>query len=596
MLNGRRKSGGEEGMALVMVISIGAVLTIIIAAGVTYALGGFRKAATDESWNAAVAAAYAGVEEYQSRLANDTTYTKYGNPASTFSSSTGSAVTLPATVNPAFGLASTGTWASVPGSNDQAQFRYEVDNSKYSAAGTLRLRSTGKVGSETRTIVADLKQQGFVDFLYFTDFEISDPAVSGARAADCAKYAWNGRPANDTSSPAKSCSEIQFQASDVLAGPVHSNDTVRICGARFKGEFTTGYNPATGVRYQQVAGCGSPTFDLAASGFPKSTKILEIPAENSLLKRETRSDLTGAEVPLPGCLYTGPTSIVFNSDGTITVRSPWTVKTNTAGDTSATGSLAPKCGTPGTSGLGSSSGQTFLPPENNVLFVQSVPIVATDVNYWASNAQPSGLTCTGGAGSSGMGTVKVGSVDVPAGNGIGYPRADEAAPSATAYGCRNGDVFTKGTVNGNLTIGADNYIYVTGDLKYADANDDMVGLIGNNAIWVWNPMKSSGSSLLADTNRRIDAAILSVQHTFAVQNHALGGYRGVLTVKGAIAQKFRGPVGLSGNSAGYSKNYEYDLRLKYTAPPKFLSPVSTTYGVNTWIEVNAVFNPDGSSR
>jgi hypothetical protein len=581
--HGRPKGDGEEGMAMVMVIAIGAVLTILVSVAITYSVGGLRKATDDEAWNSAMAAAYAGVEEYQSRLANDSTYLQYGNPAASFSSTSTVALPTGANVNAAFGIGAAGTWATVAQSGGASKYRYEIDNSKYYSTGTLRIRSTGLVGKETRTIVADLRQQGFIDFLWFTDYEIQDPAISGANETTCTKYAWAGRPSSG-------CSEIAFSGGDVLSGPVHSNDTIRICSAQFKGAVTTAYNPATGNKYSardsNNNSCSGQVFDLAK---PVYSPIVGMPATNSQLKKETRADLT-AEVPRPGCLYTGPTSIVFKSNGDITVRSPWTKATNVVGDPATSGTTPAQCGTVGSAGLGSTAGATFALPDNNVIYVQSVPTVTTDPNYWASAALPTGLTCVGMSGS------KTGSSNTSpgAGNGIGYPKTDEKAPSTTTYGCRSGDVFVSGTLDGHATVAAENYIYVVGDLKYDDSNDDMLGLVGNNAIWVWNPVKSNGDSALGNTNRRIDAAMLSVAHTFQVQNYSQGDDRGTLTVNGAIAQKFRGIVRNGDN--GYIKNYVYDPRLKYTAPPKFLSPVSTTYGVNVWVEVKAAFKADGSAN
>ena len=60
-----------------------------------------------------------------------------------------------------------------------ASFRYEIDNSEYQDKGMLHLRSTGRVGDVTRSIVADLKQDGFIDYLYFTNYETPDPAYIG---------------------------------------------------------------------------------------------------------------------------------------------------------------------------------------------------------------------------------------------------------------------------------------------------------------------------------------------------------------------------------------------------------------------------------
>ncbi|MCC2308409.1 hypothetical protein [Cellulomonas chengniuliangii] len=568
----------ESGLAMIMVIGISAILAIFMVAAIAFSVGSHRSARSTQDWNSALAAAYAGIEEYQSRLANDTTYFQYGNPAATFEPA--SDVTLPtgASTNPAFGVGAGGTWADVAGSNGKASFRYEVDNSKYYADGTLRLRSTGMAGGETRTIVADLKQQGFIDFLYFTDYEIQDPEISGASVSTCVKYGWAGRPTSG-------CSEIAFGSGDTIKGPLHSNDTLRICQATFQGPVTTSYNPPAGLKYlkQDSNGSGCSGQSLL-TGYPAYSPVIAMPPTNSQIKREVRSDRPG-DVPRPGCLYTGPTTIKFNSNGTMTVRSPWTKFTNVKNDTPgpSDGSLNPDCGTPGTGAnqLGSAGGQTLTVPENNVIFVQNVPTSTTDPNY--RSGTPSGLSVSSGANGS---------------NGLGYPMSQETTPKGAtstrpAYGFKNGDVFVQGTLKGRVTVAAENYIYVTDDVKYGDSSRDILGLIGNNAVWVWNPVKNS-TKLLSGSNRRIDAAILSVAHTFQVQNYDTGGDRGTLTVNGAIAQKFRGIV--RSGSHGYKKDYNYDNRFRYTAPPKFLSPVTTTYGVNVWVEVSPVMDSDGTYR
>src|SRR5690554_7337381 len=116
---------GEDGAAMVMVIGVGSVLTLLIVAAVATSMGGMNRAQNDEDWNAALAAAYAGVEEYQSQISDDPAYVQYGNPASSFSAATPPTVTLPTGIleNPAFGLGASGTWATVAGSDGEAQFR-----------------------------------------------------------------------------------------------------------------------------------------------------------------------------------------------------------------------------------------------------------------------------------------------------------------------------------------------------------------------------------------------------------------------------------------------------------------------------------------
>lgn len=601
----------DEGIAMVMVLGIGAVLTILILGGVALSLGSSQKASTDSGWNAALAAAYAGVEEYQSRLSEEPSYVKYGNPDSTFSwpnHAVAAKVQMPPSdkTNPAFGLGATGSWSIVEGSYDPAtqstdsaaKYRYEVDNTTYYETGTIRIRSTGKVGNETRSIIADLRQKGFIDFLYFTDYEIQDPAQSSALCSP--KHAWEvaSRP---------NCTQIQFANGDSIDGPLHSNDTLRLCGTTFEGVVTTG-DPDGGYTYPGGNACNLPTLKKGKVEFSPS---ISMPASNTQQKKETRSDLPD-EVPRPGCLYTGPTSIVLLDGGKMTVKSPWTRYTNIVGDpvTSGNNLNAAQCGSE--ADLSSATGATVNVPQNNVIYVQNIPLSGTNgtAESYTTNsttgkcrARGANATTNGADLSSNIGYSR---------NVVGYPVNDEvplvAGTTATSsYGCRNGDLFISGVLSSGsgLTVSAENYVYATGDITYKDSVNDMLGIVGQNAVWVYNPMKVTNGtySPLLGKNRRIDAAILSVAHTFAVQNHTQGSEsRGTLTVNGAIAQKFRGTVGQSSTTngvtkvTGYTKDYNYDKRFTFSAPPKFLSPVTTTYGVTVWVEVSAVFKPDGTYR
>lgn len=570
----------EGGAALLIVLGVGMLMLLIVAGGLTVASGGLQKTDRDQDFNGALDAAFAGVEEYQSRLASDAAYYRYGNPDALFSQSpiSNSSVTLPTgtATNPAFGIGTAGTWATVPGSSPVASFRYEVDNSQYATTGAIRIRSTGKVGDVTRSIVADLRQSGFIDFLYFTDYEVQDPELTGL--AYCETHIWEGRSNN--------CANIRFGTNDIIDGPLHSNDTLTICGSVFNGRVTTS-NPNNPI-FIRPSGCGNATYAVGTG--PTYQAPLSMPPTNAELKKETRNDLTASEVPLPGCLYTGPTVITFTADGRMNVKSPWTIRTQVS-QTSGIASAAPAmCGTPGTGtgALGSLTGATIDVPPSNVIYVQNVPTITTDPNYRAGT--PSNFGCVNSNTGWTFGTTR-------------FPATNEITPSGStssnpAYGCRNGDVYVQGTFNGAATIGAENYIYVTDDLTYADATNDILGLVGNGAVWVWNPMRNTNNGerpLLTDSGRTIDAAILSVAHTFQVQNYNRGSTsRGTLTVNGSIAQKFRGPVGLT-NGVGYDKDYQYDTRLAYMAPPKYLSPVSSAYGVTQYATVPAAFTSTGAT-
>lgn len=597
-----RRAADETGAALVVVLGLSMTMLILVVAALSFSLSGMKVAHKDADVTSALAAAYAGVDEYSSRLSNDSRYQRYGNPDAPFTIATGSAssVSLPpeAEENPAFGLGTDGTWATIAGTDNRASFRYEVDNSRYSSTGTLRIRSTGKVGNETQSIVADLKQSGFIDFLYYTTYEIMDPDIADTRCTS----GWSGYVSGGTVRHGNYCTEIQFAAADVLDGKVHSNDIMRICSSTFKKKVTTS-TKITSPQYVDTCSTNATFLDPANAGrtIPR-VPDMDIPPTNSEMQIEARVDVP--EVTRPGCMYTGPTSITFNSDGTVTVVSPWTKVTQPSLTAGIDSKSPAECGE--ISALHTSKGATFTPPGQNLLFVQSVPGQSSgDPNRWNNSSYPDGFTCSNSKKvNEGWNFRYPNTSSQPR---VRYPLEDERTPQESktatpAYGCRTGDAYISGTVNGQVTVASDNYVYITGDLTYADSAVDVLGIVGNNAVWVWNPMSdsnqgygcSSGYCPMTPKNRTIKAAILSVKHTFQVQNYAVGPHRGTLTVIGALAQKFRGTVGTSAPT-GYDKDYRYDNRLFSISPPKFLLPTSTTYGVTKYALVDAAFLPDGTT-
>jgi hypothetical protein len=176
--------------------------------------------------------------------------------------------------------------------------------------------------------------------------------------------------------------------------PLHSNDTISINGSpRFNGEATTGYTgrmscPTSGTytcRWHGLAGCGdTPQF---LSGDPEAVSLLTLPTSNTAIKTET--DRAAGK---NGCLYNGPTRIVLNSSGTMTVTSPFTTSSTYA----------------------SCVGSKVALPTNGVIYVQNVPTSQT-------------TTCSPSTR-----------------NPVGYLIANDV----TTYGCRNGDVFLSGTLGG----------------------------------------------------------------------------------------------------------------------------------------------------
>lgn len=159
------------------------------------------------------------------------------------------------------------------------------------------------------------------------------------------------------------------------------------------------------------------------------------------------------------------------------------------------------------------------------------------------------------------------------------------SPFETTYPATSqcGNVYVHGSYSGSLTIAAGNDIVV--DRSLTNANEEaMLGLIANNFIRVYHPFvnvvvnektecKNGEGSI---ENIVIDAAILAINHSFIVDNYKCGKALGTLTVKGAIAQNYRGAVGTSGGT-GYLKNYEYDERLHTIEPPSFIEPVQSDW-------------------
>jgi hypothetical protein len=137
-----------------------------------------------------------------------------------------------------------------------------------------------------------------------------------------------------------------------------------------------------------------------------------------------------------------------------------------------------------------------------------------------------------------------------------------------------------------MTIASQADILITGDV--IGSNDAVLGLIANNFVRVRHAVTRSGNncSNAADVLQtvRIGAAMLTLAHSFIVDNYNCGNRLGTLAIEGAVAQKFRGVVGTfntgTGQSVtGYTKDYEYDDRLKYRSPPYFLDPVSAAWRV-----------------
>jgi hypothetical protein len=138
-----------------------------------------------------------------------------------------------------------------------------------------------------------------------------------------------------------------------------------------------------------------------------------------------------------------------------------------------------------------------------------------------------------------------------------------------------------------MTVGSAADIIIDGNLERA--GDHVLGLVATNFVRVKHgvrncPVVNGQTQCHVMQDVHVEAAILTLAHSFIVDNYSTGGPLGTLKVDGAIAQRFRGAVGTfsssTGNlSSGYTKDYNYDTRLRYRSPPFFLDPISAAWRI-----------------
>ncbi|TIC88436.1 hypothetical protein E8D34_05815 [Nocardioides sp. GY 10113] len=560
---GDRSGARDQGYVMVVVVVSMTVLIAMLTVVLGYSRTTIKTVRNAADWNQALQAADAGVADYLARLNADDNYWQgvdctnvaLKGPTSRTNTCGWNATTPPG-------------WADLPGSG--AQYHYEVDVSSTPSNGTVVLTSSGRSRGENRTIQVRMRRGGFGEFLYYTVYETVDPeneAVYGYKnttaISRCTKYYYQGR---DTSY----CSDINFVSGDVIDGPLHTNDAMLMYGTpRFNGTTTTSWpsctksNPSTCYRRN---GSPSPTF---AKGIAYRDPV-QLPESIGDLRQ-----YVDPTQPNPGCLYTGPTRIkIVNGSGTtpstMRVWSPWTTSTNSG------------CGTVPL------NGSAAIPiPHNSLIYVQNVP--ATQTAPVSGKTNPGTGACPGGWIGDGFplaGTTTSGDYN---------QTLDEAK-------CTYGTVYVEGTLKGRLSIAAEANVVITGDLTYSGGRTgtDALGLLANESVKIYHPVRctsysswrkecSSGSNLNRPsgstfTDPEVNAAILTLRHSFTVQQYQFGSRLGDLSLFGTIAQRFRGPVGTT-NTSGYLKKYVYDTRMRYAPPPYFLDPVRSAWGVKTYGEL-----------
>jgi Tfp pilus assembly protein PilX len=496
----KAKLKAEQGFTMVIVIGVMLVGTLLVAAAFASSDGDTTITRHDQYYKQAYDAAEAGIAYYQAHLNQNTNY---------WSNCYTAPVYAPGTAY------STATSQAIPGS--EARYEMELLKAPGNAAtcssttsstvidpstGQLAIRSTGYYRGVRRSVIGTFKRQGFLNYLWFTNFETPDPTSAGT-SSSCAKYHRDGRNSN--------CGDQQFINGDQINGPMHTNDEFYTCGTPAFGRVGKSDSiEATDPAGYRTCGGSSPTFNGTRTWGAGS---LDLPTSNGSL--QSYADSTW--------VFNGPVHITLQSTGVL---------------------------------------------------VQTITSKSTSPFYTVTTLKP-GTTFPPG----GVIYVKNGTCGTDFGDSQDYP---------FATGCGDAWVKSSGDYANDVTVAAENDVIIDGSLTHNDSS--VIGLIANGFVRVYHPCSGGNnqSSSTADpltgylASPDIEAAILSLNHSFMVDNYGCGDPMGNLSITGAIAQEFRGTVGTNSNgtiSTGYIKNYNYDPALKYHQPPYFLDPVSASWNL-----------------
>ncbi len=561
----RTRLAREDGWTIVAVLGVMLSGMALSVAAFAAAGGDVHLSRNDQDQKRAYAAAEAGVQDYFFHLTQDNAYWAKCTSQSPAHPALNQLNASPLRTRAVPGSAARYAIELIPANGRSQCDVNDATGSMIVAAGgpmsgTFSIRSDGFSNGVRRSIVATFRRRSFLDYLYFTDLETSDPAwyvlsangkptrsgtLSGGRnptftpsrapdllswaASSCPRYwrnsrssqgypvspdnAWQEQNADgtwgSTSQSVVRCTEIQFVSADHIDGPLHTNDDILVCGTPTFGRTTQDSIEVSGSGWRQ--GCsGSP--NILGTWKPFSP-VLTPPPSSTALKQIADSSY----------IFRGRTTIVLaNNQLTVT-----------------NANLNPTT-------------QTMAFPPNGVVYVDHDPATGCAVTAY----QP-------------------------------------LAPYNDPVGCAV--AYVRGTYATDLTIASAKDIVVNGNI--ARSGDKMLGLIADNFVRVYHPTLPDPTNPTDKTdciddpttprNISIEAAILALNHSFTVDGYFCGSPLGTLTVRGTIAQKHRGPVGRGSGAtitSGYIKDYEYDDRLRLREPPHFIDPVQASWRIQRYAE------------
>jgi len=277
----------EAGFTMIVAVGVMFVASLLLVAAFTATNSDVHLSNVDTKQKQAYYAALAGVQEYEYKLQSNPNYWQTcEGPKNSVPEESGQnyeVTVLPASTAPK------GTITC----NVANPFNTVIE-AKGALANTFRIKATGYAGTEKRALIATFKVTGFLDFIYFTNFETLDPKLyrDQTLASNCAgKYysQWNG---------SYECQVITFTTGDSVAGPMHTNDSASVTGEASFGR--EGHVPPDAVEINggtyPSAGCGgSARYFTATKCYVKGPTLVAPESDTSLAAyAETADEFFGA--------------------------------------------------------------------------------------------------------------------------------------------------------------------------------------------------------------------------------------------------------------------------------------------------------------
>lgn len=503
----------QHGFTMILTMGILVVVSLLSAAVFLAVQSDASLTRADLDGKRAYAAAQSGMQAYLYSLNVNASNSTWWETCSNDKSNGGAGTPVPV---PGATTGATYSYTPVPANGATACSTADpvgslIDNS----TGTLRMAFTGYAGNATRTIVASFRTLSPLSFLWYTVYETEDTSITGA-SANCNRFYYQ------SPGPSSSC-DIYWVTGDHMNGPMYTQDQFLISPNNGP---TFGRSGTQDAIASQVPTSGQN--DICASSQCYSASVTDpqpnvspqvaLPSDNSNLATDAANH---------GVVLTGTTTLHVSGANAYGYNCPDTTQAHCT--------------------------------------LVTIPLSGT-------NAKPIIYTQNGSGCNS---TYTPTNVTYPSFTITGNP----SQYGTTAYYGPCGDIYIDGNYSAALTVAAANDVIVTGNLANStDTNltgttsltgSATLGLVADEYVRVMHDGTVNGNcpSGASNPNVTIDGAILTLQHSFFVDNYQCGGLpQGTLTVHGAIAQYFRGIVGTVGAS-GYLKNYNYDDRLSLILPP-----------------------------